>query len=165
MTSVGLGEPGHQPRAARVVPCATMIDVQVLRDIMETMIPFNRWLGLELTVVQPGFARMEVPYRDELIGDPVRPALHGGVISALIDTCGGAACWTEIDAADRLSTVDLRVDYLRPGRKLRLIAESKVIRMGNHVGVADIVVFHPDAPNELVACGKGVYSVRRANEA
>jgi uncharacterized protein (TIGR00369 family) len=142
-----------------------MFDPQILREIMEKMIPFNRFLGLTLTEVRPGFARLEVPYRDELIGDPVRPALHGGVISALIDTCGGAACWTEIDAADRISTVDLRVDYLRPGRKLRIIAEGRVIRMGNHVGVADVTVFHPDAPGELVACGKGVYSVRRGSDA
>jgi len=141
-----------------------MLDVQILREMMEKMIPFNRVLGLELTEARSGFARMEVPYRDELIGDPVRPALHGGVISALIDTCGGAACWTEIDVADRLSTVDLRVDYLRPGRKLRIIAEGRVIRMGNHVGVADVIVFHPDAPSELVACGKGVYNLRRATE-
>lgn len=141
-----------------------MFDPQILREIMEKMIPFNRVLGITLTEVRPGFARLEVPYRDELIGDPIRPALHGGVISALADTCGGAACWTEIDPADRISTIDLRIDYLRPGRKLPIIAEGRVIRMGNHVGVADITVFHPDAPAELVACGKGVYSVRRASE-
>ena len=141
-----------------------MVDVEILRGIMEQMIPFNRLLGIELTEVRPGFARLEIAYRDDLIGDPVRPALHGGVISSLIDTCGGAACWTEIDGADRLSTVDLRVDYLRPGRKARLVAEGRVIRMGNHVGVADIAVFHADAPADLVACGKGVYNIRRATE-
>lgn len=141
-----------------------MVELEILRGIMEQMIPFNRVLGIELTEARPGFARLEIPYRDELIGDPVRPALHGGVISALLDTCGGAACWTEIDPADRLSTVDLRVDYLRPGRKSRLVAEGRVIRMGNHVGVADIVAFHPDAPDEPVAHGKGVYNIRRATE-
>lgn len=138
-----------------------MLELSILRELMEKMIPFNRLLGFELTEARSGFARLEVPFRDELIGDPLRPALHGGVISSLIDTCGGAAAWTEIDPADRISTIDLRVDYLRPGRKLRLIAEGRVIRMGNHVCVTDITVFHPDTPADLVACGKAVYSVRR----
>ncbi|MBI2897501.1 MAG: hotdog fold thioesterase [Deltaproteobacteria bacterium] len=138
------------------------IEIEVVREIMQMVIPFNRFLGFELTDLKPGFARMEVPFRDEFIGDPVRPALHGGVISALIDTCGGAACWTEIEPADRVSTVDLRVDYLRPGRKHRLVAEGRVIRIGNHVGVVDLTAFHSDSPSDLIACGKGVYNVRRS---
>jgi uncharacterized protein (TIGR00369 family) len=91
----------------------------------------------------------------------MRPALHGGVISTLADTAGGAAVWAGVhDERSRISTIDLRIDYLRPGKLETLAAEASVVRLGNRVGVADVRLFHPSAPDETIATGKGVYSVR-----
>jgi uncharacterized protein (TIGR00369 family) len=138
------------------------MDSTPLQHLMEEYIPFNRYLGVRVTELKKtGFARLEVPFRQELIGDPVRPALHGGVVSALADTAGGAAVWINIhDEHLRISTIDLRIDYLRPGKLETLIAEATVVRLGNRVGVADVRLFHPSAPDETIATGKGVYSVR-----
>jgi uncharacterized protein (TIGR00369 family) len=136
------------------------MDADALRQIMEELIPFNRFLGVRVTEAREGFARLEIPFRPELVGDPLRPALHGGVLSALADTAGGMAVWMGIaDPAGRVSTIDLRVDYLRPGRLEVLVAEATVVRLGNRVGVADVRLFHPDAPNDSVATGKGVYNI------
>ena len=136
------------------------MDEQMLRKIMEDFIPFNRFLGLKVIDVQKGFVRMEIPFRDELVGDPQRPALHGGVMSALADTAGGMAVWSKIDdERSRVSTIDLRVDYLRPGKLETLVAEAQVVRLGNRVGVADVRLFHPAKPEDTVATGKGVYNV------
>ncbi|MCA9587741.1 MAG: hotdog fold thioesterase [Myxococcales bacterium] len=136
------------------------MDADTLRQIMEELIPFNRFLGVRVTEARDGFARLEIPFRPELVGDPLRPALHGGVLSALADTAGGMAVWMGIaDPAGRVSTIDLRVDYLRPGRLEVLVAEATVVRLGNRVGVADVRLFHPDAPNDAVATGKGVYNI------
>jgi uncharacterized protein (TIGR00369 family) len=136
------------------------MNADVLKQVMEEMIPFNRYLGVRAAVVRKGFARLEVPFRDELVGDPMRPALHGGVLSALADTCGGAAVWVSIDdERARISTIDLRVDYLRPARLATLIAEATVVRLGNRVGVTDMRMFHPDAESDTIATGKGVYSI------
>jgi uncharacterized protein (TIGR00369 family) len=127
---------------------------------MEEMIPFNRYLGMRVVEVRQSYAKLEIPFREELIGDPLRPALHGGVISALADAAGGGAVWTGIeDERARVSTIDLRIDYLRPARLLTIIAEAQVVRLGNRVGVADVRLFHPDAPGDTVATGKGVYNV------
>lgn len=132
----------------------------VLKQVMEELIPFNRYLGVKVTGVRKGFARLEVPFRDELVGDPLRPALHGGVLSALADAAGGGAVWTGIeDERARVSTIDLRIDYLRPARLVTLIAEATVVRLGNRVGVADVRLFHPDAEADTVATGKGVYNI------
>ena len=69
--------------------------------------------------------RLQLPYRAELIGDASRPALHGGVISTLIDVAGGFAVWTQLAGVeDRVSTIDLRVDYLAPGAPEALVAEA-----------------------------------------
>jgi uncharacterized protein (TIGR00369 family) len=133
---------------------------EVLRQVMEELIPFNRYLGVKLTESREGFARLEVPFREELIGDPMRPALHGGVLSALADAAGGAAVWTGLaDPEARISTIDLRIDYLRPTRLVTVVAEATVVRLGNRVGVADVRLFNIDAPDVTVATGKGVYSI------
>ncbi len=125
-------------------------------------VPFNRMLGIRVETLEDGFARMVLPYNESLIGDPDRRALHGGVISTLIDTCGGAAVCTQMELGDRLSTVDLRVDYLRPGQPLDLIAEAKILRTGNRVGVTDIIAFHKDGQEKPIATGKAVYNIRRS---
>jgi uncharacterized protein (TIGR00369 family) len=132
----------------------------VLRQVMEELIPFNRYLGVKLAEAREGYARLEVPFREELIGDPLRPALHGGVLSALADTAGGAAVWTGLADNDaRVSTIDLRVDYLRPARLVTIVAEASVVRLGNRVGVADVRLYNLDAPDVTIATGKGVYNI------
>jgi uncharacterized protein (TIGR00369 family) len=137
-----------------------MIDSAVLIQLMEEMIPFNRFLGLKVMHVEHGFVRIQIPFRDELVGDFMRPALHGGVISTVIDVAGGFAVWTHLDSErGRVSTIDLRVDYLRPGRLAAIIAEARVVRAGNRVGVVDVRVFHPDAEDVTIATGKGVYNI------
>lgn len=125
--------------------------------------PFFCFLGMTFNSVEVGQVEIEIPFRQELIGNPELPALHGGVISALLDTCGGAAVWSQLGKGDRVSTVDLRVDYLRPGRTDTLIGVGHVMRLGNRVGVAELRAYHPGCDDEPVAVGTGVYNVRRAN--
>ncbi len=129
-------------------------------EFMGQGIPFNRWLGIEIVEFGGGEARLRIPFRDELIGDPFRPAIHGGVIATLVDMAGGAAVFTKVALGDRLSTIDLRVDYLRPAGKAALEAHARVIRIGNRVAVARVHVEGND-PREEVAQGVCVFSVRR----
>jgi uncharacterized protein (TIGR00369 family) len=133
---------------------------EILKQVMEEMIPFNRFLGVKMTAVKTGFVRLEVPFRDELVGDPHRPALHGGVLSTLADAAGGSAVWSGVeDTRARVSTIDLRIDYLRPAKLELLIAEATVVRLGNRVGVVDVRLFQPSAEADTVATGKGVYNI------
>lgn len=142
----------------RYVPA---MDPDALRQLAEELIPFNKFLGLRVIAIDRGRAELQIPWRDELIGDPVKPAVHGGVISMLVDTGGGIAVWSALDSPlHRVSTIDLRVDYLRPGRLEPLVAEATVVRVGRSVGVADMRVFHPSARDETIATGKGVYSIK-----
>lgn len=123
-------------------------------------IPFNRLLGMQLVELDEGFARIELPFKDELIGDRSRPALHGGVLSTIIDVAGGAAAFSRVTVpGDTLSTLDMRVDYLRPAELRTLVAEARVSRMGNRVASVDISAFHDR--DHLIATGKAVYSVKR----
>lgn len=136
------------------------MDPAALRQVMEELIPFNKVLGVRVVEIDRGHVRLEVPFRPELIGDPLRQAMHGGVISALADTAGGCAVWSGLEEPRaRVSTVDMRIDYLRPGRSETLVAEADVVRIGRRIGVTDMRLFHPSAPGDSIATGKGVYNI------
>ena len=141
------------------------LDEASLIRLTEEFIPFNKFLGMRVASIKKGFARIEIPFRPELIGDPLRPALHGGVVSTLADTAGGMAVWSGVDdERSRVSTIDLRIDYLRPARLETLVAEATVVRLGNRVGVADVRMFNIDAPDDTIATGKGVYNIMKKKE-
>ncbi len=132
-----------------------------LAALFETRVPFVAFLGMHFASVASGSVRMTVPFRPDLIGNPTIPALHGGVVAALLDTCGGAAVWSQIGELDQVSTVDLRVDYLRPARPERLVGTARVIRLGNRVGVVELRAYHPGASDKPIAVGTGVYNIKR----
>ena len=139
---------------------------ETLRSWFEEGIPFNQALGLRVEALARGRAVLRVPWKTELTGDASRPAVHGGVLSMLIDTAGGAACFAMLDNdEDRVSTVDLRVDYLRPGPAADLVCEAEVIRLGNRVAVTRARVYSVELPldgdADPVALGQAVYNIVR----
>ncbi len=137
------------------------LNVPFIQSFMEEQVAFNKLLGVKLVHAKDGMTCLEIPFRPELIGDPARPALHGGVLSTLVDACGGATIWTRLGPHDRISTIDLRVDYLRPARLERLLAEGTLLRLGNHVAVAQVKVFHAGGENEPLVIGVVTYNVHK----
>jgi uncharacterized protein (TIGR00369 family) len=143
-----------------------------LVQFIEQGIPFNKHLGLTCELLDEGRAVLRIPWAPELIGDVLRPAVHGGVTSMLIDTAGGCCCFTQLmDPGDRASTVDLRVDYLRPMANEDLYCQAKLIRLGNKVAVCRMEVFSGPGPwnggdedAKIIATGQGVYNVIRKGD-
>jgi len=134
-------------------------DAKELLRIMEEVVPFNRLLGIRGESAGDGRAVLTLAVRPEHVGDPRRPALHGGVLSSLIDTAGGLAAWTALGPEESVSTVDLMVDYLEPGRIQGVLrAEAELVRKGNRVCHVRIRVTQDGA---LVAEGRGVYNIHR----
>lgn len=133
---------------------------------MEEDIPFNRFYGLRVEDLEPGRCLLRLPWRDHLVGDPFRPAVHGGAISALIDNSGGLAVFSTFTRAiERCSTIDLRVDYLGPGPTgADLVCEARIIRRGRRVAVTRMEVWsgsRPGADEERppFAIGQATYSI------
>lgn len=137
------------------------MDFTALTELIERGIPFNEVLGIKVDELREGFVRLRVPYRPELLGDTRRPALHGGVISSLVDVCGGFAVWTCCRLEDRIATIDLGVDYLRPALDKDLFAEATVRLLGNRVGNAHVLLWSAGEPDKHVAVGRCVYNIRR----
>ena len=77
-------------------------------------IPHSRDLGMTLTEMGDGEAVISMPYDPRLIGDPETGVISGGAVSALMDTCCGAAVMCHPDNMGGTATLDLRIDYMRP---------------------------------------------------
>jgi len=85
------------------------------RSFIEAL-PHARELNMTLTQVGAGRAVITMPYDTRLIGDPQTGVIHGGAVSALMDTCGGAAVMSHPAAPMGTATLDLRIDYMRPAK-------------------------------------------------
>lgn len=141
------------------------LNIEAFRDLIENRMPFNRYLGIKLLSLEPGICKLYIPYKAELVGDFRRGALHGGVISTLVDTCGGFAVWSMCELDDKLSTIDMRVDYLKPAFGNDLVAESRVKLLGNRVGNASTILYSRNDPETILAEGRSVYNIRRGDPA
>ncbi len=135
-----------------------MLQHDLLGRFFEEGIPFNRHIGVKVVRIEAGFCRLRVPARpDVLTGNPILPALHGGVMSGVADAAGGLAVMTELDDSQSCSTVDLRVDFLRRGDPSEdLFCEARVVRAGNRVAVTDCVLTQGE---RVVATARAVYNV------
>ncbi|MCH2094510.1 MAG: PaaI family thioesterase [Rhodobacteraceae bacterium] len=93
---------------------------KIARHFIEA-IPHARALSMELTSIGDGMAEIRMPFDARLIGDPETGVIHGGAVSALMDTCGGAAVMCHPAAPGGTATIDLRIDYMRaatPGQAI-----------------------------------------------
>ena len=97
----------------------------IARHFIETL-PHSRALAMRLEAIGEGWAEIAMPYDPRLIGDPETGVIHGGAVSALMDTACGAAVMSHPAAGVSTATLDLRIDYMRPatpGQAIRTRAE------------------------------------------
>lgn len=141
-----------------------------LKNLFEEQIVFNKLMGLKLQALSATQAHVSLAMRTELVGNFSEGRLHGGVISAALDTTGGIAVTAALCAryADesfeqhavrfsKLGTVDLRIDYLRPGISKQFEMRAEVIRLGSRIANTRMEFFGDDG--KLLATGNGVYIV------
>jgi uncharacterized protein (TIGR00369 family) len=121
--------------------------------------PFVLHLGMRLEAIEADRARLAMPYRDELatIGNVV----HGGALSALVDTAAMAASWSaperEEEGQLRGTTVGLSVDFVAAAQGQEVTADARVIRRGRSLCFCDVDV--TDAGGRLVAKGIVTYKL------
>jgi len=141
-----------------------------LRQLYETRLPFNRLLGVVVTSVTDQGGSMAFDMREDLIGNVYHRTLHGGVISSVLDAVGGLTASASLvsratDLSEekvkmmlaRVGTIDLRVDYLRPGRGERFSAGGRIMRAGRKVAVVRMEMHADEAL--LIAVGTGTYMI------
>jgi uncharacterized protein (TIGR00369 family) len=157
------------PAARRSAEEQARLDAALVQ-LFEERIVFNRVLGLKIASVKPGDVRASFAMRPELVGHFSYGRLHGGVIAATLDAMGGLALMVAIGehfAADatpqvlhrflRMGTIDLRIDFLRPGVGDVFHASAEATRLGGRVGNTRMEL--RSASGELLATGAAAYMV------
>ena len=144
--------------------------VQGLTQIFEEGIVFNKTLGLKITSIAPEQVRARIDMRNTLIGHYSYNRIHGGVISAGLDAMGGLAVMAAIGARHmdetvearlqrfaKLGTIDLRIDYLRPGISEYFELRAEVMRLGSRVASTRMEFLGADG--KLLSTGAAAYIV------
>ncbi len=128
-------------------------------------LPFSREIGMRLHMAENGVALLSVPYDEKLIGDPASGVLHGGVISALLDTACGSAVFSAPEKLRSTATLDIRIAYMRPATAGRTIfARAECYRMTRSIGFTRAVAYHDD-PGDPVASAAASFILERPKEA
>lgn len=126
-----------------------------------TGLPFGRELDMRLHEAGNGVAVVSVPYAPRLVGDPETGVLHGGVITALLDTACGWAVMAAPAPLRSTATLDLRIDYMRPASVGReVFARAECYRLTRAIAFARAVAYHAD-PSEPVATAQGAFILER----
>ena len=141
-----------------------------LRTIFEEMIVFNKVLGLKITTIGASQVRARMDMKPDLIGHYAHKRIHGGAISASLDAMGGLAVMAAIGARHmnesptqrlhrfaKLGTIDLRVDYLRPGIGTHFELHAEVLRLGSRVASTRMEFVGPDG--RLMSSAAAAYIV------
>ncbi len=141
-----------------------------LAELFEQRITFNQTLGLHVESARHPQPRIRFHMRPELIGHYLYGRLHGGVISATLDAMGGFALMVAIGEkhADestaqvlhrfaKMGTIDLRIDYLRPGVGTHFVATAEVTRLGGRIGSTQMRLSNEQGT--LIATGAAAYVI------
>jgi len=125
-------------------------------------LPHGKALGIELVALGEGTAALGLPYDLRFVGDPDTGVVHGGAISAVMDTCCGAAVMVHPDTAGITATIDLRIDYLRaakPGDTI--IARAECYHVTRSVAFVKAVAEDSDTATPI-ATATGTFMVGKS---
>ena len=122
-------------------------------------LPHSRTLGMQIERFEDGHAILTMPYDQRLVGDPVTGVLHGGAISALIDTASGASVMAHSSAPASTATLDLRIDYMRPATPGQSVtAHAHCYHVTRTVAFVRVTATDDDA-DRPVATGSGAFAL------
>ncbi|GGE39455.1 PaaI family thioesterase [Actibacterium pelagium] len=137
---------------------------KIVTQFIESL-PHARALGLQMVHLEDGVVELSMPYDEKLIGDPRTGVIHGGAVSALMDTCSGVAVVAHPERPVGTATIDLRIDYMRAANPNQTIyARAECYHMTRNVAFVRATTMDEDRDNP-VATATGAFTVERLSEA
>jgi len=119
-------------------------------DALIQAIPYCRHLGVIARLDTRGVL-LELPYAAHLIGNPILPALHGGVIGSLLETAALAQVIYEARTSGLPKPVDISIDYLRSGRARTSFARARIAKQGRRVVNVHAEMWQEDETKPIAA--------------
>lgn len=136
---------------------------QIARQFIEA-IPHSRELGMQLDEIGGGVAEVSMPYDSRFVGDLRTGVIHGGAVSALMDTCSGAAVISAENTPPVTATLDLRIDYMRPAKPgQRITARATCYHVTRSVAFVRAIA-HDGDPDDPVATAAGAFTAGSGGE-
>jgi acyl-coenzyme A thioesterase PaaI-like protein len=120
--------------------------------------PFAQCLGFRMQ----GDGTVVMPFSPKIIGNPVLPALHGGMTATLLETAAAVGIRRELGISAPLKPVGLTVNYLRSGRALDTYASVSIVKQGRRVVAFDARAWQDD-PQKPIASAFGHFMLRRVD--
>jgi uncharacterized protein (TIGR00369 family) len=115
-------------------------------------VPHNRALGVEIVDLGDTWALFRLPYAEHLVGNPDTGVIHGGAITALLDSCSGAAVFSSLRRPAPIATLDLRIDYLKPAAAGReVLARATCYKTTRNVAFTRAIAFHDDEADPIAS--------------
>ncbi len=132
----------------------------ILKQVFESQMPVNKFLGLEVLELKDGFAKIHIPFKEEFIGDFIQKRWHGGIQASIADSAGGIAALTSISSfEEKVNTIDMRIDYLLGSKPEDIYAEAEIIKDGKRIIKVDVKLYHEK--NKIIALARRAFSVLR----
>ncbi len=126
-----------------------------LLDWMKTRNPFWSLLGMEIIGIKKGWAKIRLPFTEKLANG--LGVAHGGAIFSPADSAVGMALVGMIDKDENISTLEMKINYLKPCVEGEIIAEAKIVHKGTMTAIGDVEV--RDEKDNLIAKGLATYAI------
>jgi uncharacterized protein (TIGR00369 family) len=124
-----------------------MNDVGATTQALLDAWPYARFLGMRLEPGESGPVAV-LPFAARLIGNPILPALHGGVVASFLEL----AALARLDAeGKRPRTIDITVDYLRPARPVTTYADARILKLGRRAANVAVEAWQEDRASPVAA--------------
>jgi acyl-CoA thioesterase len=128
-----------------------------LLEWMKTKNPFWSLLGMEIVEIKKGWAKIRLPFSENLANGT--GVVHGGAIFSPADSAVGMALVGLVDKNENISTLEMKINYLKPLIEGDIIAEAKIVHRGTMTAIGDVEV--KDEKGNLIAKGLATYAITK----
>ena len=133
---------------------------ETLLTRMQEESPYWTLLGLEIADIKKGWAKVRLPFARKLV-HPLGIA-HGGAIFSAADSAVAMALIGLVERDETFTTVEMKINYLRPFDKGEIMAEARIIHRGRKTALGDVEVRNGDGT--LIAKGLATYMILKKEE-